>query len=435
VSILLGNGNGTFGAKVEYPTGALPFGVAIGDFNADAKLDLVTTNETANTVSILLGNGNGTFGAKVDYPTGIEPWSVAAGDFRGNGRNDLVVANYTGATASVLLNNGNGTFAAKVDYATGSGAASVAVGDVDGDGALDLAVANYDVDKVSVLTGKGDGTFAVKVDFVTGDGPVWLAMGDFNADGKRDLAVVDLIDMKVSVLLNTTPMPPAITSANSATFILGAGGAFTITATGTPIATLAKTGALPTGVTFTDNANRTATLAGTPTTAGIYTLTITAHNTAAPDATQIFTLTVRGPLTISTPSAGVNLGTGTPSSAISVQLGTVRVVDDRYDTASSWTATVTAANFTTGGAAPETIPTSAMSYWSGPATVTTGTGTFTSGQGTAANAQLLTVPRTAFTLTAGTLNNTASWNPSLVVTVPAVVVAGTYTATITFSVL
>ncbi len=89
----------------------------------------------------------------------------------------------------------------------------------------------------------------------------------------------------------------------------------------------------------------------------------------------------------------------------------------------------------TGGAtAPETIPLTQITYWSGPATATTGTGTFTPGQASAVTAVSLTAPRTAFSLTSGTSVTSASWNPTLAVSAPATAVAGTYTATITHSV-
>ena len=92
----------------------------------------------------------------------------------------------------------------------------------------------------------------------------------------------------------TVDQAPAITSADSTTFTTGAAGTFTVTTTGFPTSALTETGALPTGVTFVDNGNGTATLAGTPAagTGGTYALTITAANTVLPDATQSFTLTV-----------------------------------------------------------------------------------------------------------------------------------------------
>ena len=115
------------------------------------------------------------------------------------------------------------------------------------------------------------------------------------------------------------------------------------------------------------------------------------------------------------------------------QLGTVTVTDNRGIASASWTATVTGTAFVTGGAtAPETIPLTQVTYWSGPATATAGTGTFTPGEPAAANAVDLTAPRTAFSLASGSSVNSASWNPTLSVSVPAA--AGTYTATITHSV-
>ena len=83
---------------------------------------------------------------------------------------------------------------------------------------------------------------------------------------------------------------------------------------------------------------------------------------------------------------------------------------------------------------PQTIPLTQVSYWSGPATATSGSGTFTPGQLAAANAVNLTAGRVAFSLTSGSGVNSASWNPTLSVQVPAGAVAGTYTATITESV-
>lgn len=94
--------------------------------------------------------------------------------------------------------------------------------------------------------------------------------------------------------------------------------------------------------------------------------------------------------------------------------------------------TVSSTDFTTGGAtAAETIPKADVSYWSGPATATSGIGVFTLGQLTAILAQSLSVPRTAFTLTPGMGNNSCTWNPTLVVAVPAAAVTGVHTGTVT----
>ena len=84
---------------------------------------------------------------------------------------------------------------------------------------------------------------------------------------------------------------------------------------------------------------------------------------------------------------------------------------------------------------PRRFPRSHVSYWSGPATATSGTGTLTPGQATAADAQTLDVNRTAFGLAAGTGNNSVTWNPTVLIAIPAASVAGTYTGAITHSVL
>jgi hypothetical protein len=192
VSILLGNGDGSFQPHVDYPAGPGAFSVALGDFNGDGKLDLAVANNNSNqsgTVSILLGNGDGTFQSHVDYPVGTGPYSVAVGDFNSDGNLDLVVANYpVDFTVSVLLGNGDGTFKPQVTYATGRQPDSVAVGDLNGDGKLDLAVSDFTDGLVSVLLGNGDGTFQAHVDYPAGSVPSTVIIGDFNGDGKLDLA-------------------------------------------------------------------------------------------------------------------------------------------------------------------------------------------------------------------------------------------------------
>jgi hypothetical protein len=306
------------------------------------------------------------------------------------------------------------------------------VGDFNSDGHPDLATVNSTTTTVSILLNNGSGTFAAKVDYATGTGPLDLAVGDLNNDGHPDIAVVNGTANTVSVLLNTTTIAqPTIISASATTFTAGSAGTFTVTATGSPTPTLTRTGALPTGVTFTDNGNSTATLAGTPTVQGVYSLTITAHNTSGTDAVQTFTLTVvAGSLSITVPSTS-NLGNITLGTTVSHQLGSVQVIDNRGSATPSWTATVSATTFTSGGA---TVPLADLQYWSGAASATAGTGTFTPGQTTSAAAQVLSTSRTAFTMTSGNGTNTATWNPTLVVTLPITLVPGTYTGTITHSV-
>ena len=93
--------------------------MAVGDFNGDGRQDLAVANQGSATVSILLGNGNGTFGAATNFGVGFIPFSVAVGDFNGDGSQDLAVANQGSANVSILLGNGNGTFGAATNFGAG----------------------------------------------------------------------------------------------------------------------------------------------------------------------------------------------------------------------------------------------------------------------------------------------------------------------------
>jgi hypothetical protein len=133
--------------------------VAVGDFSGDGIPDVVTANSGDDTVSVLLGDGHGTFGPAASYPVGTAPSSVAVGDFNGDGIPDIVTANFTGNTVSVLLGDGHGTFQPATTYNVGKALSSVAVGDFNHDGTSDLATANSFDGTVSVQLGRGDGTF------------------------------------------------------------------------------------------------------------------------------------------------------------------------------------------------------------------------------------------------------------------------------------
>jgi hypothetical protein len=191
VSVLLGDGDGTFQPHADYATGNFPISIASGDFNGDGKQDLVTANHDDDTVSVLLANSDGTFLSHVDYASGSFPFSVVVGDFNGDGKKDIAVASVGDNSVSILLGNGDGTFSSRVAYATGPVPVFVAAGDVNGDGKLDLATANSGNNTVSVLLGNGDGTFGNHVDMPAGGAPLSIAVGDFNGDGNGDLAVAD----------------------------------------------------------------------------------------------------------------------------------------------------------------------------------------------------------------------------------------------------
>ncbi|MGH8395367.1 MAG: FG-GAP repeat domain-containing protein, partial [Pseudomonas sp.] len=105
VSVLLGNGDGTFQAARYFTGGSFPLSVAVGDFNGDGLADLAVANNGSGNVSVLLGNGDGTFQATRNFGAGSGPRSVAVGDFNGDGAQDLAVTNSGSNNVSVLINN------------------------------------------------------------------------------------------------------------------------------------------------------------------------------------------------------------------------------------------------------------------------------------------------------------------------------------------
>ncbi|HXJ74514.1 MAG TPA: VCBS repeat-containing protein, partial [Candidatus Dormibacteraeota bacterium] len=195
VSILLGKGDGTFLAAVNYAMGSSPSSVATGDLNGDGRLDLAVTDAATGTVWIRLGVGDGTFLGTTNYVVGSIPQSVAVSDFNGDGKLDLAVANRASGDVSVLLGNGDGTFQSASNYAAGVDPLSIAVGDFNQDHKLDLVVANAaifdDPPNVSVFLGNGDGTFQAATNYTAGRSPRSVAVGDLNGDSKLDLAVAN----------------------------------------------------------------------------------------------------------------------------------------------------------------------------------------------------------------------------------------------------
>jgi len=211
VSVLLGNGDGTFQAPATYDAGGYSTNsVAIADVNADGKPDILLANDcggdvscsSEGTVGVLLNNGDGTFQTAVLYSSsGYRTLSVAAADVNGDGKPDIILTNGCGVacdnqepdgTVGILLNNGDGTFQPAVTYDSGAYYTwSVAAGDLNGDHKIDLAVTSA-YGGLGVLIGNGDGTFQTVVSYNTGGiTPAGVEIADVNGDDKPDILVVN----------------------------------------------------------------------------------------------------------------------------------------------------------------------------------------------------------------------------------------------------
>jgi Flp pilus assembly secretin CpaC len=230
LSVFLGNGDGTFQNRADYPTGKGPVGIATGDFNGDGNLDVAVVNQTDGTVSLFFGDGTGVLKPRsATLAVGKLPTYIISADFNSDGKIDLAVTNFDDNTVSILLGNGDGTFKPQVLYATGNAPTCITSADFNGDGHPDIALTEKNDNTVSVFLGVGDGTFHTRLSYATGEGPVNVQTSDINGDTIFDLAVANSLDNSISILTgngdgtfgletpyptNTTPLSIAIADFN-----------------------------------------------------------------------------------------------------------------------------------------------------------------------------------------------------------------------------
>jgi len=223
VSVFLGTTIGVYASPVTYETGTGPIAIAIADFNADTKLDLAVVNNncptqpcTANgSVSVLLGNGDGTFQPEVSVTVGKGPSAITSSAIiSGNSAIDLLVANNTDNKVTVLLNNGAGVFSARSVLGTGNGPISIASADFNQDGFQDVVIANFTDSDLTYYIGNGKGSFTIvsgNPNWSTGPNPVGMCIYYDGTTNSRTGALVpslmlaDTGSSTVSFLKNRSP--------------------------------------------------------------------------------------------------------------------------------------------------------------------------------------------------------------------------------------
>ncbi len=274
VSVLLGIGNGQFGAHQEIAVGAAPRGIAVLDVDGDGDVDIVNTNANANgfagNMSVLLNDGTGVFGAATFFEGGgTREWALAAADMNDDGILDLAIGARSSQQVLIQTGNGDGTFTLASSQGAGGGSWMLVCGDVNGDGTEDVAVVNASQGNGAILLGDGAGQLAAPMTRPTDPFPIAVDLGDLDGDGDLDwvtssfsgnwflfqndgagvmsfqqelpatgasscsllfdadndgdldLALIDEIDDVITTMANNDPIPiPAVSAGGSAALVL-----------------------------------------------------------------------------------------------------------------------------------------------------------------------------------------------------------------------
>ncbi len=209
--VLIGDGQGGFTQQSNIIVGSNPRDIALADLNGDGHLDIAITefafnpaNSSFTSVTVMMGDGQGGFGAQQHYGFANQHLAIAVGDVNGDGKPDIVQTSQSGiGFVNVLIGNGDGTFQNPQTYATGQEPRAVVLADLDGDGLTDIVTANFGSDNVGVLRNQGGGQFSSAF-FSVGFAPADLDVADLDGDGKLDIVTANNSDGTVSVLHNAS---------------------------------------------------------------------------------------------------------------------------------------------------------------------------------------------------------------------------------------
>jgi hypothetical protein len=204
VSVVLGNGNGTFSPEQVISVGGGPHGIAVLDVDGDADLDFVASAFNAGHLALSLNDGAGSFGTMSPFnsaPNGWE-WTIASGDMDEDGIVDLVVGNWDPNEIRILKGNGNGGFGFLSSKASAGSAWMIAVGDLDGDRHLDVAVANSSSGNGARLLGNGAGQLGDAATVPIQSGAISTDIGDLDGDGDLDWILASFVSRRWDFFVN-----------------------------------------------------------------------------------------------------------------------------------------------------------------------------------------------------------------------------------------
>jgi len=190
VSVLIGNGDGTFASVTNYTVGSGPHGLALLDVEGDGDLDIATSNLGSNNVGLLRNNGAGAFGSLSNFDSGGDgEYGLVAADMNNDGMTDLVAGGYNDDTLTVLLSNGNGTFAPQTPTTANANPWMMQAGDLNNDGKMDVSVAGGFTGNGSIMFGNGLGGLTVGQAYGGGSSAIATDLGDLDGDGDLDWVV------------------------------------------------------------------------------------------------------------------------------------------------------------------------------------------------------------------------------------------------------
>ncbi len=202
-SILLNTGTGTFQTAVPVETnGILETTCASADVNADGIMDFFIGSYSSQTISLMLGDGNGSFTFSDSISVDGFPWMSVAGDLNGDAVPDVITAGFTGRNISVVTASANGMLTSHTSYIAGDAVLAVDLGDIDGDGDLDVVTSNLSSNDFTLFENDGNANLTIYGTLASSSAGSCAIIHDRDNDGDLDITGIDEADDVVLLYVN-----------------------------------------------------------------------------------------------------------------------------------------------------------------------------------------------------------------------------------------